>query len=87
MELIATMRRIRACEGEAAAQLVLESLIAQHAAAERARCIATLVALKDASGVNDDGHAWLMRLTRGNCVAALEALRPNVEANRPDTAR
>jgi hypothetical protein len=40
----------------------------------RAESIATLRALTDASGVNDDGQAWLCRLTRGDCVAALEGL-------------
>ena len=38
MELIATTRRIRACEGEAAAQLLLEYLIAENVAAVRERC-------------------------------------------------
>lgn len=47
-------------------------------AAERERCIATLRALKDRSGTNDNGTNWLVRLTRGDCVAALEALKPNV---------
>ena len=56
-------------------------------AAERARCIATLEALKDASGVNDDGQAWLVRLTRGDCVAALKALRPNGHAHLHEPAQ
>ena len=47
-------------------------------AAERERCIATLRALKDRSGTNDCGTNWLVRLTRGDCIAALEALGPNV---------
>ena len=46
------------------------------AAAERERCIATLRALQDRSGVNDNGTAWLVRLTRGDCVDALLALKP-----------
>lgn len=48
---------------------------AQEVAAELDRCIAALRALKDDSGVNDDGQAWLRRLTRGDCVAALLALK------------
>ena len=55
-------------------------------AAERERCIAALRALKDDSGVNDDGSTWLRRLTRGDCVAALLALGPNAQAQAPDTA-
>ena len=78
MELVATTRRMRACEGDAAAQLLLEYLIAEKVAAERDRCIATLQALKDDSGVNDDGQTWLRRLTREDCVTALRALRHNV---------
>lgn len=35
--LMQTVRRIRACEGEAAAQLVLEAFVAQEVAAERER--------------------------------------------------
>lgn len=50
---------------------------AHAVAAERERCIATLLALRDASGVNDDGRTWLRRLTRGDCVDALLALGPN----------
>jgi len=41
--------------------------------AERAACIAALMALNDRSGVNADGQTWLMRLTRGDCVAAIRA--------------
>ena len=52
-------------------------------AAERERCIATLRALKDRSGTNDNGTNWLVRRTRGDCVAALEALKPNVRAEPP----
>ena len=44
------------------------AIAVQH---ERERCIATLRALKDDSGVNDDGQAWLRRLTRGDCIQAL----------------
>ena len=36
MQLLSTLRRIRACEGEVAAQLVLEAYVAQELAAERA---------------------------------------------------
>lgn len=38
MELIAALRKIRACEGETAAQLVLEYAIAEAVAAEREAC-------------------------------------------------
>lgn len=54
-----------------------EREIAIERAAEREWCIAALRALRDDSGVNDDGLAWLKRLTRGDCVAALMALGPN----------
>lgn len=40
MELIAALRKIRACEGEAAAQIVLEAVIAQAIATEREACAA-----------------------------------------------
>lgn len=43
------------------------------------QCIAVLRALKDARGVNDDGQAWLERLTRGDCVVALLAMRARGE--------
>ena len=56
-----------------------QSALGAVEAAERERCIATLRALKDDSGVNDDCQAWLRRLTRGDCVAALVALGPNVK--------
>ena len=52
-------------------------------AAQRERCIATLHALRDRSGVNDTGTAWLVRLTRGDCVTAIAALGPNVP-HQPD---
>lgn len=35
--MLQTLRKIRACEGEAAAQLLLEMLVAQEVAAERER--------------------------------------------------
>lgn len=38
MELMQTLRKIRACEGDAAAQLLLEAFVAQEVAAERERC-------------------------------------------------
>ena len=38
MELIVALRKIRACEGETAAQLVLEYAIAEAVAAEREAC-------------------------------------------------
>lgn len=55
-------------------QASYEREIALDVSAERERCIATLRALTDDSGVNDDGQAWLRRLTRGDCVSALMAL-------------
>ena len=63
MELIATLRRIRACEGEVAAQLLLECLIAQHVSAEKERC-ATIC---DDSNIfeYDDPGGFFARLIRG----------------------
>lgn len=40
MELLQTLRCIRACEGEAAAQLVLEAYVAQEVATEREKAAA-----------------------------------------------
>ena len=40
MELLQTLRRIRACEGDVAAQLLLEAYVAQEVAAERTALIA-----------------------------------------------
>ena len=37
MQLLSTLRRIRACEGEVAAQQVLEAYVAQELATDRAR--------------------------------------------------
>jgi hypothetical protein len=37
MELMQTLRKIRACEGDAAAQLLLEAYVAQKVAAESER--------------------------------------------------
>jgi len=56
---------------------MLEDFATRIEAAERGRCIETLGALKNQSGVNDDGQTWLRRLTRGDCLSALEALGPN----------
>ena len=44
-----------------------------RAAAEREAIIEMLLALKDRSGVNADGQAWLMRVTKGDCIAAIRA--------------
>lgn len=38
MNILSTLRKIRACESETAAQVVLEHLIAEHKAAERQVC-------------------------------------------------
>ena len=38
MELLQTLRKIRACAGDAAAQLLLEKYVAQEVEAERERC-------------------------------------------------
>ena len=38
MELLQTLRKIRACKGEAAAQLLLEAYVMQEAAKEREAC-------------------------------------------------
>jgi hypothetical protein len=47
MNLLSALRKIRACEGEAAAQLVLEHLIAEHVAAELEACVKVCVAAMD----------------------------------------
>jgi len=47
--------------------------------AERERCVAALMALESPCGVNEDGQAWMRALTRGDCVKALMALRPNAQ--------
>lgn len=39
MELLQTLRKIRACEGEAAAQLLLEAYAAQEVSVERERWV------------------------------------------------
>ena len=38
MELLQTLRKIRLCDGDAAAQLLLEAYVMQEVAAERERC-------------------------------------------------
>ena len=49
----------------------IEAYGAECARAERERCIESLRELTDKSGVNEDGRAWMQRLTRGDCVQAL----------------
>ena len=60
MELLQTLRRIRACEGEAAAQLLLEAYVAQEVAAERTALVA-LAATQGWSMVNDSPFADALR--------------------------
>jgi predicted RNA polymerase sigma factor len=43
------------------------------AAKEREACAKAVENLRDKSGVNEDGNAWLTRLTRGDCVNAIRA--------------
>ena len=40
---------------------------------EREACAKTVADLKDKSGVNEDGNAWLTRVTKGDCVQAIRA--------------
>jgi predicted RNA polymerase sigma factor len=40
---------------------------------EREACAKAVENLRDKSGVNEDGNAWLTRITRGDCVNAIRA--------------
>jgi hypothetical protein len=40
---------------------------------EREECAKTVEDLRDKSGVNEDGNAWLTRVTKGDCVQAIRA--------------
>lgn len=56
----------------------LVSLAAKHAAetvaaAEREACVEALKQVKDKSGVNTDGQAWLQRASRSDFIAAIRA--------------
>lgn len=43
------------------------------AAAEREACVEALKQVKDKSGVNTDGQAWLQRASRSDFIAAIQA--------------
>lgn len=43
-------------------------------AEEREACIAALLAVKDKSGINADGGAWLQRAGRGDYIGAIRSL-------------
>ena len=45
MELLQTLRKIRSCEGDAAAQLLLEAYVMQEVAAKREQCITVCIDL------------------------------------------
>jgi hypothetical protein len=40
---------------------------------EREACAKTVADLKDKSGVNEDGNAWLTRIKKSDCVQAIRA--------------
>jgi hypothetical protein len=40
---------------------------------EREACATAVEGLRDKSGVNEDGNAWLTRVTRGDCANAIRA--------------
>lgn len=69
MELLQTLRKIRACEGDAAAQLLLEAYAAQQAAAEREK----LNMLR--AFVADDAIACTYQTLGQYRIALLRALR------------
>ena len=52
----------------------LRACIESCVAAERERCKQAVRDTKDKSGVNDDGRSWLMRASRGDFIAAIDAL-------------
>jgi predicted RNA polymerase sigma factor len=53
---------------------IFAKLVEERAAAkEREACAKAVENLRDKSGVNEDGNAWLTRLTRGDCVNAIRA--------------
>jgi hypothetical protein len=51
----------------------LETFAQQVAEREREACAKTVAGLKDKSGVNEDGNAWLTRVTKSDCVQAIRA--------------
>jgi hypothetical protein len=58
MELLQTLRRIRACEGDAAAQLLLEAYVIQEVAAERARIFGHIRGAMGHADAGYDDVAW-----------------------------
>lgn len=67
MELLQTLRKIRACEGDAAAQLLLEAFVAQEVASERERCACVCEAIKD----SDTRDAYEYALAVSACATAI----------------
>jgi hypothetical protein len=51
--------------------LQMEAFAKLIAAKEREACAKTVADLRDKSGVNEDGNAWLTRVTKGDCVQAI----------------
>jgi hypothetical protein len=51
----------------------LEAFAKLVAAKEREACAKAVEDLKDKSGVNEDGNAWITRITKGDCVKAIRA--------------
>ena len=75
MDLQGTLRRIRACGGEAAAQLVLEYLIAYRVAEEREACAKAC----EAQEVHDIGHPGTAFNVQAMCINAIRE-RSNADA-------
>jgi anthranilate phosphoribosyltransferase len=71
MELLQTLRRIRACEGDAAAQLLLEAYVMQEAALEREACAKVCDELFE-------GQFGAVHVASTRCAAAIRA-RSNAE--------
>lgn len=51
----------------------LEKFTELVAATEREACVEALKQIKDKSGVNTDGQAWLQRASRSDFIAAIQA--------------
>lgn len=60
-------------ELEAFAKLVDAKATAKAVEREREACAKAVEDLRDKSGVNEDGNAWLTRVTKGDCVKAIRA--------------
>ena len=68
MELLQTLRKIRLCEDDAAAQLLLEAYVMQEVAAERDRCA------RLCERYADDTDAWRSH-DASRCAAVREVAR------------